>query len=43
VISDRVVVLLKGSIVDEGTTESVLRAPSHEYERQLLANAAAER
>jgi len=39
VISDRVVVLFKGSIVEQGTTEGVLRAPSHDYTRQLLADA----
>jgi len=37
--SRRVVVLVKGSIVEQGTTEGVLLSPSHDYTRQLLADA----
>ncbi|MGE0312115.1 MAG: ABC transporter ATP-binding protein [Lautropia sp.] len=36
-ITDRVMVMRSGKIVEEGPTEAVLQAPSHEYTRALLA------
>ncbi|WP_267618057.1 dipeptide ABC transporter ATP-binding protein [Gordonia bronchialis] len=36
-IADRVDVLRDGEIVEQGTTEEVLRRPAHEYTRGLLA------
>jgi len=36
-ISDRVVVLYLGAVLEEGTAEQVLRNPSHPYTRALLA------
>jgi oligopeptide/dipeptide ABC transporter ATP-binding protein len=36
-ISDRVVVLYLGAVVEEGTAEQVLRNPAHPYTRALLA------
>lgn len=35
-IADTVVVMRHGQVVEQGSTESVLRAPSHEYTRSLL-------
>lgn len=37
-VADRVVVMNRGRIVETGTAESVLEAPSHEYTRQLVAS-----
>jgi microcin C transport system ATP-binding protein len=36
-ISDRVCVMLKGRVVDQGPTEQVFEAPSHPYTQRLLA------
>jgi microcin C transport system ATP-binding protein len=36
-IADRVCVMLKGRVVDEGPTERVFTAPGHDYTRRLLA------
>ena len=36
-IADRVLVLQKGIVVEEGTAESVLKSPQHPYTRALLA------
>ncbi|MGW2223489.1 ABC transporter ATP-binding protein, partial [Nonomuraea sp. NPDC001684] len=33
----RTVVLLKGAVVEEGTTSAVLDAPAHDYTRRLVA------
>jgi ABC-type oligopeptide transport system ATPase subunit len=35
-ISDRVLVMRKGEVVEEGCTEEVFSAPSHPYTRELL-------
>jgi peptide/nickel transport system ATP-binding protein len=37
-VADRVAVLRGGEIVEEGTVDDVLKAPSHSYTRELLAN-----
>src|SRR5690606_33378197 len=37
-ISDRVLVMRKGRIVEEGPTTEVLTAPAHPYTRRLLAS-----
>jgi peptide/nickel transport system ATP-binding protein len=37
-VADRIAVLRGGEIVEEGTADDVLRAPSHPYTRELLAN-----
>lgn len=37
-VADRIAVLNKGLIVDNGTVDQVLENPSHEYTRELLAN-----
>ncbi|TDE97281.1 ABC transporter ATP-binding protein [Occultella glacieicola] len=39
-VSDRVAVLYRGSIVEEGPTAQVLSRPEHPYTRMLLASAA---
>jgi ABC-type dipeptide/oligopeptide/nickel transport system ATPase component len=36
-MADRVVVMLKGRIVEEGPVRQILRAPQHEYTRALLS------
>jgi peptide/nickel transport system ATP-binding protein len=36
-IADQVAVMRAGAIVEQGTCQAVLQAPSHEYTRQLLA------
>ncbi|MBN9742609.1 peptide ABC transporter ATP-binding protein [Amycolatopsis sp. A1MSW2902] len=36
-VADRIAVLRGGEIVEEGTVESVLNSPSHEYTSELLA------
>ncbi|GGT05902.1 dipeptide ABC transporter ATP-binding protein [Nonomuraea spiralis] len=36
-VAARTVVLLKGTIVEEGTTSAVLDAPAHDYTRRLVA------
>jgi ABC-type glutathione transport system ATPase component len=36
-LADRVVVMLQGRVVESGTVDAVLSAPSHDYTRQLLA------
>ena len=38
-MADRVAVMYKGKLVEEGTVRDVLRQPSHEYTRNLLAAA----
>ncbi len=38
-IADRVAVMLKGKLVEEGSTDAVLNHPSHQYTRTLLAAA----
>ncbi|MGC0366778.1 peptide/nickel transport system ATP-binding protein [Rhodococcus sp. 27YEA15] len=35
-VADRVVVLRRGAVVEQGTTEAVFAAPRHEYTRQLI-------
>jgi peptide/nickel transport system ATP-binding protein len=37
-VADRIAVLRGGEIVEEGTADDVLSAPSHPYTRELLAN-----
>lgn len=36
-ISDHVAVMYRGSIVETGETEQVMRQPQHDYTRTLLA------
>ncbi|MCT4705543.1 ABC transporter ATP-binding protein [Enterobacteriaceae bacterium H16N7] len=38
-VSDRVVVLYRGNVVESGETDRVLKSPQHDYTRQLLAAA----
>jgi len=37
-ISDRILVMNKGQIVEEGSSESIHREPQQEYTRQLIAS-----
>jgi len=37
-ISDRILVMNKGQIVEEGSSESIYREPQQEYTRQLIAS-----
>jgi peptide/nickel transport system ATP-binding protein len=37
-IADRVAVMNKGRIVEQGSVDSILTAPSADYTRELLAN-----
>jgi peptide/nickel transport system ATP-binding protein len=36
-IADRIVVLLNGGIMEQGTTEAIICSPQHEYTRMLMA------
>jgi ABC-type dipeptide/oligopeptide/nickel transport system ATPase component len=36
-MADRVAVMYRGKLVEEGPVRQILRAPSHEYTRNLLA------
>ena len=38
-ITDRMMVMQKGRIVEEGETETILTAPRHPYTQQLIAAA----
>ena len=37
-ISDRIAVMLRGEIVEQGTAEEIYRNPQHEYTRKLLSS-----
>jgi len=37
-ISDRIAVMLRGEIVEEGTAEEIYRTPRHEYTQRLLSS-----
>ena len=37
-MTSRVVVLYRGSIVEQGATDEVLDAPQHDYTRRLVAS-----
>lgn len=39
-IADRIVVLRHGAVQEEGTTDAILHAPTHDYSRALVAAAA---
>ena len=36
-MADRVAVMYKGTLVEEGPVRQILRAPAHDYTRSLLA------
>ncbi len=38
-IADRMIVMLRGNVVDQGRTAAVFKSPGHEYTRSLLAAA----
>jgi ABC-type dipeptide/oligopeptide/nickel transport system ATPase component len=37
-VTERVLVLLRGEVVEQGHTDSVLDHPSHDYTRRLVAS-----
>ena len=37
-VCDRLIVMHRGAVVEEGTVHSIFTAPAHDYTRQLLAS-----
>ena len=37
-ISDRMVIMLRGKIVEQGSTEGIFSNPSHDYTKRLLTS-----